>query len=92
MSQSGFFIMAGIKPLGFDDDVEFCKHLAANVGLAAIPPSAFCSEGNKVVGRGYARFAFCKTLGLLEKAAEALRERRGRLKQSLAPSQYRYAF
>jgi aspartate/methionine/tyrosine aminotransferase len=73
LPQAGFFIMAGIKPLGFDDDVEFCKHLAANVGLAAIPPSAFFSQANKAVGRGYVRFAYCKTMELLERAADVLR-------------------
>jgi N-succinyldiaminopimelate aminotransferase len=73
----GFFIMAGIEPLGFDDDVEFCKHLAANVGVAAIPPSAFYSEQNKALGRRYVRFAFCKTMELLERAKERL-QRMGR--------------
>ncbi|MBI3243436.1 MAG: aminotransferase class I/II-fold pyridoxal phosphate-dependent enzyme [Chloroflexi bacterium] len=74
----GFFIMAGIEPLGFNDDFEFCKHLAANVGVAAIPPSAFYSERNKALGKRYARFAFCKTTALLEKAAEALQRLRPR--------------
>lgn len=39
-----YFIMAGIKPLGFEDDFTFCKYLATEVGVAAIPPSAFYSE------------------------------------------------
>lgn len=72
----GFFIMAGIEPLGFDDDVGFCKHLAANVGVAAIPPSAFYSEQNKALGRRYVRFAFCKTMELLEQAKERLQRLR----------------
>lgn len=72
---AGFFIMAGIRPLGFDDDFAFCKHLVEHVGLAAIPPSVFYSEPNKALGKGYARFAFCKTMDLLERAAKALRER-----------------
>ncbi len=79
LPQAGFFIMAGIKPLGFEDDFEFCKHLAANVGLAAIPPSVFFSEANKAVGRGYVRFAYCKTMGLLERAADVLQTNRARL-------------
>jgi N-succinyldiaminopimelate aminotransferase len=70
---SSFFIMGGIAPLGFDDDFEFCKHLAGGVGVAAIPPSAFYSQGNKHIGKGYARFAFCKTMDMLERAAERLR-------------------
>jgi len=72
---AGFFIMAGIRPLGFDDDFAFCKHLVEHVGLAAIPPSAFYSEPNKALGKGHVRFAFCKTMDLLERAARALRER-----------------
>jgi len=67
-----FFIMAGINPLGFDDDFTFCKHLAADIGVAAIPPSAFYSDKNKALGRGYVRFAFCKTQETLERARERL--------------------
>jgi len=69
---SAFFIMAGIAPLGFDDDFAFCKYLASEIGVAAIPPSAFYSETNKSMGKGYARFAFCKTMDLLEQASERL--------------------
>jgi N-succinyldiaminopimelate aminotransferase len=73
---AGFFIMAGIKPLGWDDDVDFCRHLAEKVGVAAIPPSAFYSDPNKRLGKAYVRFAFCKTF-------EALTEARIRLTKSL---------
>lgn len=69
---SAFFIMAGIQPLGFDDDFAFCKYLAAKVGVAAIPPSAFYSEAHKAMGKGYARFAFCKTMEMLQRAKERL--------------------
>ncbi len=71
---SAFFIMGGIRPLGFGDDFEFCKYLAAEIGVAAIPPSAFYSEAHKALGKAYARFAFCKTMDLLERA-------RGRLER-----------
>ncbi len=67
-----YFIMAGIAPLGFTDDVEFCRYLARDIGVAAIPPSAFYSEEHKALGRGYARFAFCKKMETLEQAAERL--------------------
>ncbi|MGH2524264.1 MAG: aminotransferase class I/II-fold pyridoxal phosphate-dependent enzyme, partial [Anaerolineales bacterium] len=73
-----YFLMAGIRPLGFDDDFAFCKHLAANVGVAAIPPSAFFSAEHKALGKFYARFAFCKTMGLLEQARERLLKLRRR--------------
>ncbi|HLB50506.1 MAG TPA: aminotransferase class I/II-fold pyridoxal phosphate-dependent enzyme [Anaerolineales bacterium] len=71
---AGFFIMAGIKPLGWDDDVAFCKYLAAEVGVAAIPPSAFFSDAHKGLGRGFARFAYCKTMETLEAARERLKK------------------
>ncbi|MBI3362657.1 MAG: aminotransferase class I/II-fold pyridoxal phosphate-dependent enzyme [Chloroflexi bacterium] len=69
---AGFFIMGGIKPLGFDDDFAFCKYLAAEVGVAVIPPSMFYSDKNKALGKGHARFAFCKTMDLLERARARL--------------------
>ncbi len=72
LPQSAFFIMAGIGPRGFTDDFEFCKHLIAEAGVAAIPPSAFYSPANKALGQGYARFAFCKTMPLLEEARARL--------------------
>ncbi|MBI3243746.1 MAG: aminotransferase class I/II-fold pyridoxal phosphate-dependent enzyme [Chloroflexi bacterium] len=73
-----YFIMAGIGPLGFDDDVAFCRHLTTEVGVAVIPPSVFYSDDHKPLGKGYARFAFCKTMDTLERAAERL----GKLKTS----------
>jgi N-succinyldiaminopimelate aminotransferase len=61
--------------LGWDDDVAFCKHLVAGVGLAAVPPSAFFTDLHKALGRGHVRFAFCKTMDLLRRAA-VLQQRR----------------
>lgn len=73
---AAFFILAGITPLRWDDDVAFCKHLASVVGVAAIPPSAFFSDEQKALGRGHVRFAFCKTMDLLRRAADLLHEKR----------------
>ena len=67
-----YFIMASITPLGFDDDVAFCRHLTTEIGVAAIPPTAFYSDEHKSIGKTYARFAFCKKMETLEKAAERL--------------------
>ncbi len=69
-----YFIMAGIRSLGFDDDVTFCRYLTTEVGVAVIPPSVFYSDGHKSLGKGYARFAFCKTMETLARAAERLTE------------------
>jgi N-succinyldiaminopimelate aminotransferase len=74
-----YFIMAGIEPLGFDDDAGFCRYLTTEVGVAAIPPSVFYSDEHKLLGKGYARFAFCKTMDTLGRAAERL----GKLRQRI---------
>ena len=66
-----YFVMADFRPLGFDDDVEFCRHLIDAVGVAAIPPTAFYE--NKDAGRFLVRFAFCKRMETLRDAAERLR-------------------
>jgi N-succinyldiaminopimelate aminotransferase len=71
---AGYFLMADIARLGYEDDVEFCLRLVEEVGLAAIPPSAFFSEPNKAIGQKYARFAYCKTDALLEEAAARLKK------------------
>ena len=73
-----YFIMAGIEPLGFDDDVAFCRYLTSEIGVAAIPPSAFYSETHKALGKGYARFVFCKKPETLQRAAERLNKLRSR--------------
>ncbi|MEM7345981.1 MAG: aminotransferase class I/II-fold pyridoxal phosphate-dependent enzyme [Chloroflexota bacterium] len=65
-----YYIMVEIGHLDFSDDVAFCHHLTQNVGVAAIPPSAFYS--NPADGAKLARFAFCKTRETLEAAAERL--------------------
>ena len=69
--QGTYFIMVNIGHLGFENDVAFCKHLTREVGVAAIPPSAFYSE--PASGAKLARFAFCKSQPQLDAAAERLR-------------------
>jgi N-succinyldiaminopimelate aminotransferase len=54
----------------FADDGAFCKFLASEVGVAAIPPSVFYEH--KEHGRPLARFAFCKKMSTLRQAAERL--------------------
>jgi len=68
--QGTYFIMVDISHLGFPDDVAFCRTLTTEIGVAAIPPSAFYF--NPADGAGLARFAFCKTRPTLEEAARRL--------------------
>ncbi len=66
-----YFVLADIRPLGYEHDVEFCRMLPEKVGVAAIPPTAFYV--NKAAGRHLVRFAFCKSLGVLDEAIDRLR-------------------
>jgi N-succinyldiaminopimelate aminotransferase len=65
-----YYVCADFTPLGFHDDVAFCRHLIETIGVAAIPPSAFYK--NTRYGKGYARFAFCKKDETLETAVARL--------------------
>ncbi|MAT98709.1 MAG: aminotransferase [Anaerolineaceae bacterium] len=65
-----YFVMVDIAKLGFADDVAFCRYLTTEVGVAAIPPSAFYST--PADGAGLARFAFCKEEKTLAEAAKRL--------------------
>ena len=50
--------------------------LPERVGVAAIPPTAFYV--NKEAGRHLVRFAFCKTLDVLDEGVRRLRNLRPR--------------
>jgi aspartate/methionine/tyrosine aminotransferase len=52
------------------DEVAYCQNLIHDVGVAAIPASAFFAD--PVTGRGLVRFAFCKRLETLRQAGERL--------------------
>ena len=66
-----YFALADIRPLGWDDDVTFCRALPAKAGVAAIPVSAFYGDPGSV--RHLVRFAFCKEDATLEEALRRLR-------------------
>jgi aspartate/methionine/tyrosine aminotransferase len=71
-----YFLLADIAPLGFPDDAAFCRYLAAEIGVAAIPPSAFYADPARAPQ--LARFCFAKRPETIAAAAErlvALRQR-----------------
>jgi len=73
LPQGTYFIMADFSPLGFKgDDVAFCRWLISEAGVVTIPPSVFYSDEHKPLARNHLRFAFCKKMETLEKAAERL--------------------
>ncbi|ACY15055.1 aminotransferase class I/II-fold pyridoxal phosphate-dependent enzyme [Haliangium ochraceum] len=69
-----YFVQTDIRPLGYDDDVAFCRMLPEQVGVAAIPTSAFYA--NKQHGKHLVRWAFCKTLPIIDAALERLQKLR----------------
>ena len=66
-----YFVLADHSGFGFEDDVTFCRHLIEQVGVAAIPPSAFYHDPAEA--RSLVRFAFCKTDQVLDEAINRLR-------------------
>jgi L-glutamine---4-(methylsulfanyl)-2-oxobutanoate aminotransferase len=66
-----YYVMADIRPLGFDDDVAFAHHLVRDVGLAVVPGSSFYREPE--AGRTKVRFVFAKRRETLARAAELLK-------------------
>ncbi len=65
-----YFLMADIADLGFENDVAFCRWLTSEVGVAAVPPSAFYVDPNRAPM--LARFCFAKKPETLALAAERL--------------------
>lgn len=71
MPKGSYFIMADFTNFGFTNDVEFCKYLATEIKVAAIPPTSFYF--NKRHGEKLVRFAFCKKEETLAAAAGRLK-------------------
>jgi methionine aminotransferase len=67
--QGTYFQLFDYSAISDEPDLDFCKRLTTEFGVAAIPVSSFYSDGKdeKVV-----RFCFAKTEDLLEKAGKLL--------------------
>jgi N-succinyldiaminopimelate aminotransferase len=68
--EGGYFATTDIRPLGFDDGVEFCRMLPERAGVVAIPHQVFYDD--KEAGRPLVRWAFCKTPEVIEDALKRL--------------------
>jgi aminotransferase len=66
--------MAETSAFGAPDDVEFSRYLVRSIGVATVPGSSFFQD--KVLGKPYVRFCFCKRDSTLDAAAERLRKLR----------------
>lgn len=75
-----YFLCADPRPLGYYDSTEFCLRLPHEVGVAAIPMSAFCDPGGPRFAswNHLVRFAFCKRDDTLDEAIRRLESMRRR--------------
>ncbi len=69
-TEGSYFIMADIAGTGFASDADFCRWLVRDVGVAAIPPSAFYAVPERAPL--LARFCFAKRRETLHAAGERL--------------------
>jgi aspartate/methionine/tyrosine aminotransferase len=74
--EGSYFISADISALGFADDRAFCRWLTTEIGVAAIPTSAFYADPSSAPA--FARFCFAKKLETLDAAGERLGRLRAR--------------
>jgi aspartate/methionine/tyrosine aminotransferase len=70
--EGAYFLMADISGLKFADDVAFCRWLTTEIGVAAIPPSAFYLDPSRAPQ--LARFCFAKRDETIHMAAERLQQ------------------
>ncbi|MET0820361.1 MAG: pyridoxal phosphate-dependent aminotransferase [Aeromicrobium sp.] len=64
-----YFATTDIRPLGFDDGLEFCRMLPGRAGVVAIPHQVF---HDSEAGRPLVRWAFCKRPEVIADALERL--------------------
>jgi N-succinyldiaminopimelate aminotransferase len=71
-----YFVTADVRPLGWQDGVEFCRDLPHRAGVVAIPHQVFYDDVE--AGRPLVRFAFCKRDEVLDEALTRLQSLRAR--------------
>lgn len=65
-----YYIMTDITKFGFENDIEFTKHLVREIGVAVVPGSSFYRKPE--LGAQQVRFCYCKRDETLHAAAEKL--------------------
>jgi len=68
--QGTYFLTTDIRPLGYDDGIDFCLGLPERTGVVAIPHSVFYDD--KEAGKPLVRWAFCKQDAVIDAAIERL--------------------
>lgn len=69
--QGTYFVTTDIRPLGYEDGIEFCRMLPQRCGVVAIPHEVFYDH--RQAGRPLVRWAFCKRDEVLKEALDRLR-------------------
>lgn len=67
-----YFATTDIRPLGFNDGLDFCRRLPDLVGVVAVPHQVFYDD--VTAGRPLVRWAFCKQPAVLDEAIRRLRQ------------------
>lgn len=70
-----YFATTDIRPLGFEDGLEFCLSLPERVGVVAVPHQVFHDPDTALEdnpGRPLVRWAFCKRPEVIDKAVRRL--------------------
>ncbi|MGH3479555.1 MAG: aminotransferase, partial [Nocardioidaceae bacterium] len=68
--QGTYFATTDVRPMGYDDGVEFCRALPERAGVVAIPHQVFYDDID--AGRPLVRWAFSKTEPVLTEALTRL--------------------
>ncbi|AKN31772.1 aminotransferase [Clostridium carboxidivorans P7] len=68
--QGAYYVLVDISEFGWKDDYEFCKWMAKEIGVAAVPGSSFFKENVN----NYIRFHFAKKDETLIEAIERLKK------------------
>jgi N-succinyldiaminopimelate aminotransferase len=67
-----YFLLANYNDVFQGSPMEFARHMIRKVGVVCIPPESFYSEQHAHIGKGYVRFAFCKSDEMLEQVQQRL--------------------
>lgn len=66
-----YFATTDIRPLGYDDGMQFCLSLPERAGVVAVPHQVFYDDVE--AGRPLVRWAFCKQESVIDEALNRLR-------------------
>jgi N-succinyldiaminopimelate aminotransferase len=65
-----YFMTTDVRPLGYDDGMQFCRDLPTRCGVVAIPHQVLYDRVE--AGKPYVRWAFCKQERVLDEAIHRL--------------------